>query len=87
MYTSVIGTGKTGRSDRFTRLAGPVSKKISKNRIFVQTRYGTSRNRPKPAEPAGLDWGLRKLNFSLKNQNLITCLEMMDKMFDVYYPR
>ena len=83
-YRNWTGTGKTSRSDRFTGLVGPVSKKISKDRIFVQTGYGTGRNRPKLAS---LDWGLRKLNFFFKNQNLITWLEMMDKMFDVYYPR
>ena len=73
-YRNRTGTSKTGRSDRFTGLAGPVSKKISKNWIFVQTGYGTGRTGQKPA---GLDWGLRKLNFFFKNQKtqfLIACV-------------
>ena len=72
-YRNRTGAGKTGRFDRFTGLAGPVSKKISKNRIFFQTGYGTGQNRPKLAKPAGLDWGLTKLNFFLKTQKIKLC--------------
>ena len=42
-YRNRTETGKTGRSDRFTGLADLVSKKMEKNRIFVQTGYGTGR--------------------------------------------
>ena len=50
-YRNRTGPGKTGWSDRFTGLAGPVSNFFWKNRIFFQTGYGTGRNRPEPAEP------------------------------------
>ena len=58
-YRNWIGTGKTGRSDWFTGLAGPISKKNNKTEFF--SKPGT--------EPAGLDWGLTKLNFKKKPEN------------------
>ena len=94
VYVSVIRTGpEPAKPAGLTGLQGwPVrsAKKFQKTGFLSRPGMEpakTGRTSQKPAEPAGLDWGLRKLNLKKKNQNLITCLEMMDKMFDVYYPR
>ena len=44
------------------------AKKFQKTGFFVQIEYGTGQNRPKPAEPTGLDWGLSKLKFFFKTR-------------------
>ena len=55
-YRNWIGTGKTGRSDWFTGLAGPISKKDHKTGFF--SKPGT--------EPAGTGRNWTKLVESVK---------------------
>ena len=80
IITSVIGTGpEPAKPAGLTGLQGwPVrsAKKFEKTGFFSRPGMepaGTGQNRPKPAEPAGLDWGLRKLNFFFKNQKIKLC--------------
>ena len=61
-YRNRTETGKTSQSDRFTGLAGPVSKKNNKTEFFSKPGI----------EPAGLDWGLMKLNLK-KKQKIELC--------------
>ena len=86
-YRNRTGTGKTGRSDRFTGLAGPVSKFFWKNRFFFQTGYGTGLNRPEPAWTGRSGLGIQGSQFFLKkpeNKTLLMYFGASDVLWSVY---